>query len=395
MARLSRRALLGTAAAASLIRPAAAQTTGVTPIFIRWDAWYSTVGSVTPYQNALSPQRWQSRAPWFSEVVSPHRVISEGTQANMDLEILAAQNAGIKAWAFDWYSPGTGSPPQPPGSVGLSAGWNLFNTSPNKSLIKWCLALEGAKNLGYAPWSNTAGWHANVDQLVGLLQQSNYLKVLGRPVVFCRWQAPDVATYFAGSNANVTTAFNYLRTQCAAVPGLGDPYIIAMGSPYDSTVSSSVIKPIITADAISNYIPNIAYTSLPNTAADLFTRTSSWWASQLATGNKMVPNAVLGFDNRPLGQLPPFASGRTPWFGNDAYYTLPTPAQSAAHLQSCIDFIGANVAACESKMMLVYAWSENAEGGVVGMPTIGDPPTGSPPTTNLLSAIKPVLTAAA
>lgn len=392
---ITRRHILAAGAAAALIRPklALGQTTGVTPVFIRWDAWYSTAGSVTAYHDALSPARWQSRAPWFSQVVSPYRVICEGNQANMDLEILAAQNAGIKAWAFDWYGAGTGSPASPPGSVGLNAGWTLYNASANKSLVKWCLLLQGSNNLGYNPWSNTAGWHANVDQIVTYLQQANYLKIGGRPVIFCLGIG-DTATYFAGSNANVTTAWNYLRSQSAAA-GAGSPYVVALGSPYTPSASSSAIRPILTADAISNYVSPTTNTALPNTAAELHTKNAAWWATQVGTGNKTVPNVLMGWDVRPRVQLPQFQGGRIPWFGNDAYYTLPSPAQVATHLQNCVDFIGANAAACETKMMLVYSWSECDEGGTSGIPTLGDPPTGNPPTTNLLTALKPVLTAAA
>ena len=382
---ISRRALLGTAVGvasamqAGLIRPAQAQTTGVTPIFIRWDAWYDRDAVVTrQYHATLSPQRWQSRAPWFSTVVSPYRITVAGTQANMDTEIEIAANAGIKAFGQVWYGGGVDN--NPPGDAALHKGWQLYNTSSQKALVKWC-GIVSPRVVGHNPWSNTAGWHANVDQWVTYFQQTNYLKWGTRPVLFVIWDAADVATYFGGSNANVTTSFNYLRSQSIAA-GAGDPYIVAMGDPYGGGLTSSAVLPLIAGNAISNYVPNIFNTALPNSAADLYALTSNFWAANVATGNKTVPNAILGWDARPRVQLPPFGSGRVPWIGNDQHYVPGTNAEIAAHLQSCITFIGANQPACDNKLMLVYAWNEFDEGGSAACPTLGDPPAGSPPTTS-------------
>ena len=107
---ITRRGLIASAAAAALIRPrpVLAQTTGVTPVFINWNPWYAPAAAVVSrmYPNALSKPEFQFRAPWFCDVRGSQRIACEGAQADMDIEIRAANNAGIKAWAWIWYGPG-------------------------------------------------------------------------------------------------------------------------------------------------------------------------------------------------------------------------------------------------------------------------------------------------
>lgn len=393
---MNRRALLVGAAAASIIRPRPllAQTTGVTPVFIKWDAWYNNTETVTrQFHEQLSPARWQFRAPWFCQVLGTERITCNGQQADVDIEIQAAANAGIKAFAYVWYggnATGAGM------STSLHRGWELHQSSAYKDQTKWC-GHVGIDKFGYNPWSNTAGWHANCDIWASdYFKRSNYLKVGGRPVIFISWSQASLVSHFANSTANTVTAFNYLRSQSIAA-GAGDPYIIGMDD-LSGSITASNVKTWINGDAISAYVASsaISYPKLPQTAAELYTKVQSYWAGQqVATGNKTVPIAMLGWDSRPLIEMPEFNRGYTPWVGHQWYYTRGTNAEIANHLQACVNFIGANQPACDSKIFLTYAWNENCEGGTVGMPTLGDPPTGSPPTTALLTAIKPVLTAAA
>ncbi len=390
---ITRRALVGGAAVASLIRPrpVVAQTTGVWPIFLKWDAWYDAEAEVTRrYHVQLSPQRWQFRAPWFCKVLGSDRITCEGTQADADIEIQAAAAAGIKAWSFVWYGPKASGTPA---DANLWKGWQLYDSSTYKSSLKWCGHI-GIASLGFNPWSDTAGWQANCNYWVSHFNTSNYLKIGGRPVVTIRWHESELSPNFAGSTANVTTACNYLRSQSVAA-GAGNPYIIAMGDPWGADRTSAEIMSIVTGDCISNYSPTQRPVAMPATAAQMYAEVAALWTANVATGHKVAPNACLGWDVRPQVEQPLANSSRVPWVGTSQYYVRGTNAEIAGHLQQCIDFIGANPVACSDKIMIVYAWNECAEGGTSGMPTLGDPPTGSPPTTALLTAIKPVLTAAA
>jgi len=390
---ITRRALLASAAAASLIRPrpAAAQTTGVTPIFINWGGWYSLQNPSRQNHVQLSPAQWQFRAPWFCNVLGPERITCEGTQADVDLELQAAANAGIKAFAY------VNGPKFIPDGSPVFKAYELYNSSPYKGLVKWA-GYVGQEEFGNNPWSDTAAWQSHCNWWVNnQFTQTNYLKIGGRPVLIISWHADTLATHFANSTANVTTAFNYLRSQATAA-GVGNPYIVSRADPWGNP-SSVQAAPWITADAITDYNPALLNSALPNTAADLDTMTQAWWAAKMAqataAGIKYVPNAILGWDVRPRMQIPESDSPRTPWNGHDQYFVRGTPAQVATHLQNCINFIGAHPTECASKLMYVYAWNECSEGGTTGIPILGDPPTGTPPTTLMLNAIKPVLTAAA
>src|SRR5678816_59107 len=217
---ISRRDLVVGAGAAALVRPrsAVAQTTGVTPIFINWAGWYSLQNPSRQNHVQLSPAQWQFRAPWFCKVLGPDRITCEGTQADVDLELQAAANAGIKAFAYV-------NGPKFLGDTGsVYKGYELYNASAYKNLVKWC-GYVGQEEFGNNPWSDTAAWQSHCNWWVtNQFNQTNYLKVGGRPVLIISWHADTLATHFANSTANVITAFNYLRTQAAAA-GVGNPYI--------------------------------------------------------------------------------------------------------------------------------------------------------------------------
>lgn len=395
---ITRRGLLAGATAASLIRPklAQAQTTGIIPIFINWNAWYDNTELVTrQFHWQLSPERWQFRAPFFCEQLGPEKITCAGTQASMDIEIQAAAQAGLKAWTWVWYGPtATGLPvDQGPGNAALHKGWEMYNTSTQKNTLKWCARL-GISAIGADPWTNTSVWQANCNYWIDHFKETNYLKLGTRPVVTLVWQQSRLSTHFANSTANTVTACNYLRSQSVAA-GAGDPYILCEGDPWGNDPTSAEAIDWVTGDAITHYIPRLLNNKLPNSFADLAADCRKFWDQDVATGKKMALNTTMGWDVRPLVELPQYQSGRRPWFGRNNYYVRGTNFEIANHLQEAIDYIGAHQPQCDNKILLVYAWNECAEGGTTGIPTLGDPPTGSPPTTGLLSAIKPVLTAAA
>jgi hypothetical protein len=220
--------------------------------------------------------------------------------------------------------------------------------------------------------------------------------------LFVNTSGNSLTTYFANSAANSQATFAYLRSQSIAA-GAGNPYIMAMGNLSNFSADNPPAgKILIAADAVSSYVASSVLqfaTGLPETMATLMTRNAQYWASsyQVGSGQKTVPMCMLGWDKRPRYELPGFSDGTSyiPWVGHQQYYTRGTNAEIASNLQACINFIGSHQPICDSKIMLVYAWNECAEGGTAGVPTLTDPPVGTPPSSNLLNAIKPVLTAAA
>jgi len=402
--RMNRRSLLTGAAAMAAygmlggMTPARATTTGVIPCAIRWDAWYSQAGNPRIAQNTLNANQFHYRAPWFCTEPSSGKVDCTGVQASMDLEIQLAAQAGIKCFAFDCYLPTLvgGSNDAP-----MNTGWNLYNASSYKGLVKWCTIPGGAGVFGSPSnvWSSN-DWQASCSWWIPYFAQSNYQTVTvgtsNRPLVYILWNAAHVASYFQGLLANVATAIAYLRTLCAAA-GLGNPYVVVL-----ATSGAAADATAIGADAISSYGPLVINTKLPNSYADLDTATQAFWGTLAASFATIVPDCITGWDRRPRYNMPEtFAEGTLRTFrGNLQYYSTGTPTQIAAHIQAGINYIGANPTVCPSKALLIYSWSECTEGGTALIPTLGDPPINAESgqalnTSNLLKAVGPVLRAAA
>jgi hypothetical protein len=373
---------------ASLVRSraAAAAPAGITPVFIRWDAWYSQDPPARWAQDALGPRQWQFRAPWFASVVAPDHIEASGGQAEMDLEIDAAAAAGIKAWAFNWYVPAAGGPP---GAPAMARGWQLYRSSRRRSKVRWC-ALAAPGYLGALPWSNGDARRAAIDAWLGYFGEPDYLTCLGgRPVLFILWSDADVATYFDAAPRNVARALADLRSRCAAAR-IGDPYVVVMNG---GAATAAATMRAIGADAISAYIPALRLTETPSPAATLDAQAEAFRRSLVDTGAPVVPNAITGWDTRPRRMTPvPWEHGRRP-SDLDRYVAAASPDEVALHLRRAVRFIGENARSCPSRLMLVYSWNECDEGGNVAMPTLGDPPVGNPPTTRMLTAIGPALRA--
>jgi hypothetical protein len=393
---ISRRRLLAAATLSAFSRghPATAATTGVTPIAIRWDAWYSQSGNARSAQNSLNPTAWQRRLPWFGVASSPHQVAATGTQANMDLEIQLAAQAGIKCFAFDWY---TGAASHGPTSdTPMAVGYGLYQASANKSLVKWCGLISPGYLGATTSWGNN-DWQTNCYQWAAFFQQSNYQKVLtNRPILFILWSAADLTAYFAGSLVNAAAAIAYLKTLTVAA-GLGSPYIVVMNG---SAASSASIRTSIGADCISNYLSGFIGSALPNSFANLDTQSQAFWRTLAGENADCIPICQTGWDQRPRKAHPvPWNTG-SPFTSLSSYFAAGAATEIAAHIQNGVDFIGANVGTCQSKALLIYSWNECDEGGSVLCPTIGDPPTqadtGQPLlTSDLLAHVGPVLRAAA
>src|ERR1043165_1196422 len=93
---------------------------------IRFDAWYtwdSYGGVMGQEQVVLGPAAFQSRAPWFANVISNYAIQCTPTQAHMDLECTIANANGIQYWAFDSYQHSSGDPQY---NASLSTAWNLY-----------------------------------------------------------------------------------------------------------------------------------------------------------------------------------------------------------------------------------------------------------------------------
>ena len=358
---ISRRRLLQASLAAPALissRAYAGNAGGVRVGAIRWDAWYnSTAGSSGYYASGnLGPSYYQSRAPFFAtQTSSVAMAINGNTQSVFDQEITYAANAGIKFWAYNWYSSGNS----------LLNGWLLHQSSSIKNNVNWCI-------LDYY-----AQFHTDMVSLAatyaGYFQQSNYEKAISaRPLLFLLRDATPAAT--------IATDLATLRAACTTA-GVSAPYVVIMDQS-----NYAADKTTIGADAVSCYAYNPG--GLLQTYTTLDTATQAFWATQKTNASTVLPIGMTGFDRRPRIEHPvPWeVPGQRAKQGMNAYFATATAAQIASHVTSMLTWVGANSSAVPSNHALLYAWNEFDEGGWV-CPTW----TASGPDHSRLDALSTVL----
>lgn len=354
----------------------------------RWDAWYSQSGTARQAQNCLSPQQWQFRAPWFSEVVSPFILNATGTQENVDAEIGYAAAAGIKFWAYDQYTSND------PNFILMNA-WQFHQTSSIKNNVKWCYNAQiGAMGV-------SGNYTAQVNFYVADFQRSNYMTVLaGRPLLIILWSPALFAANWGGTPSPGVTDYTNFAAMITALraatvtAGLPTPYIVVAYTTLPGSLAANIAVGI-GADAITAY----GWTGSGAYVSGLATPTQSAWTSfasaATTAGIGFIPFCAMGWDTRPQKQNPPaFALSQfaPAWNGMLKFTTPGTVTERANHAQAAVTFVGANAAVCASTAILAYSWTELSEGGGGLIPTIGDPPPGPPPAlNNILTALAPII----
>lgn len=348
----------------------------VTFCAIRWDAYYSAaVGAPAVATLAgLSDPDYQSRAPFFATQRGTGLLRYDYTQATMDQEITAALAGNVKCWAFLRYITREVSEP------GMENGLALYQSSTNRGAMKWA-SMDQSNTLG-----STGAYATQVARLVAEMGQAHYQTVgANRPLFFLYNLASDLAARWGGSNANLKTALDAIRSGAIAA-GRGNPYIVLVNS---GATSSATIKTALGCDAISDYAGPVPDT-LGAAYSTLDTAVQAYWAAYAALA-ETVPICTLGWSRAPRIQRPvPWErTSQRPYFGLRRSF-LPTSSELAAHVQAAVAFVDAHPTECPERVILAYAWNEHDEGGWL-CPTRGDPPTGPQPGGARLAALAPVL----
>jgi hypothetical protein len=228
--------------------------------------------------NELSPALYQTRAPWFSQQLSAHTTYINATQAHIDQDIIYARDGGIKYWVYGWYA-NAGEPGD--GTNVLQTEWKLYQASPNKALVNWCLNITLAKFVAYV--------NTDMTTLVNYVKQTNYETVLGgRPLI-----------YF-GANESSTTggaaAVTAFRAACSSA-GAGDPYFVVMN--FDPVTAASVMT-AVGANAITTYARAYGTVSRQTFANYIADQQSQWENYFKPTGAQLVPNVTSGWNISPI-----------------------------------------------------------------------------------------------
>ena len=341
---------------------------------IRWDGQYcdSEGDACFEEERALGDSKWQFRAPLHTQIIGPNQIRFAPSQATFDAEIRAAQENGIKYWSYLMY--------EKDGIIDLNhpmmRGLSFHRSSAVNSNVRYTMMLT-VDTLGM-----TNSYEPSVNAIVQLMSDTNYLSIMGkRPVLYFYYEGQNMKGRWQGSLANLAAAFHSLRKKSQEA-GIGDPYITVLTTAL--APQSEQVRAAIGGDAIS------AYAILPDknitTYSEFDAEVRSYWANEIsATNGDIVPTVMIGWDQRPRKEHPPAYDHRDhSKVDLLAHVTAPTPMEFRSECQAAVDFINSHRERCDSRMVLIYAWNENSEGGALE-PTLGDP------NASLMSASREVI----
>lgn len=314
---------------------------------ICWDGWNasSPLGTEGSYGAYSLSGGYQGRAPSYASVDANGRVSFTMTQADMDAQLLQMQAAKVGYIARLWY----------PTSPNLDMAYQLYEASPNKSLVPTCLVV-GLGSIG-----STGNYSSFVTTMTAKMQATHWKKVLGnRPLLYIIFDNTQFNTLWGGDYANLKAALDALRAAVTGA-GLGTPYIVPMDR--FSASGPGPMKTGLGADAMSDYIHTVPATvraPFSALAAEGISR-RSWLATNAGT---IVPIMMSGWDRRPRIRRPVVweVGSQKPWIGSEAYVTPPTPSEFAAVVSEFKSYVLANPSICPAETAIVYAWNEHDEG---------------------------------
>jgi hypothetical protein len=333
---------------------------------IRWDGASS---SPLGLQNAsvLNPTAYQFRTPFYGTISSG--VVS--TYQNELLETRIKENAiasaaGINYWAPVWAASeqnllqvGRGSQ----NGTGLNCGLNRYLgcSTAERFSLGFALILDSWCQIDSASF-NANDWARVCNKLVEYFADPGYERVLStRPLIY--WYDPDSLISGMGSASTAAASITTLRSTSIAA-GQGDPYIVLMTSTAAQVDS-------LGADALSGYSVGWNYPQVGTLPpyTDLVSAVQTYNNTLLASGEKVIPLAQTGLDNRPFNTTPMswYPSGITP-----AGYSRGSSVEKANHIKAVRDAVLANPSVCETQHMLVNAWNESTEQADSLVPTIAD-----------------------
>jgi hypothetical protein len=375
--RYSRRKLIASLAASTAVAPfsslLARQSSECVFGAIRWDAHYCDTPGQPCFEEetALGNPKWQFRAPLHTKVAGPNEIHFSPSQDSFDREIKAASTADLKYWAYLVY----GKNGEIDFSNSMMNGLAFHRSSHIKSAMQYAM-IATVDTLGH-----TGSYDQALDKLITLIGDANYLRVLGgRPVLYIYYLERLLRSYW-GSLTNLSEGIDALRAKSEEA-GIGMPYIIVLAGPPEN---AERIREAIKADAISAYAITLPRLGQETPYRELGQFVRDYWLQELAaTTADVVPTVMVGWDDRPRKERPPFFDQRkySP-AQQTAHVVRPTPSEFAGECEAARNFRKANLDRCPSKLALIYAWNEDSEGGSL-QPTIGDP------EASLLRAAAPI-----
>ncbi|MBP6963932.1 MAG: hypothetical protein KBC96_05945 [Armatimonadetes bacterium] len=298
------------------------------------------------------PNKWNvGGRDWRADF--PARVPTLGeynTQLTMNREIIAASSHGVDFFQILWY-PQSGEPHK------LNEGLRTFMASPNARRMAFTIEF-----VNHPPFAldTDAKWEAACREWAAAMKHPSYLRVGGRPVFKIHG-----AHFFLQQNGNdparVTARLDALR-RIARESGVPAPLI--GGGVMSGLTTGQVVSPY---DFLTTYMdmPNVPQKPEPYPYEDLIEPAQDAWKAYGEKSEKpYVPYVPSGWDPRP-------------WKDPRPSFDLPNRLQWTAALKSvksALDTypkLGFPIEGGRQKALLIYAWNEFGEGGIVA-PTKGD-----------------------
>jgi hypothetical protein len=306
----------------------------------------------TPNKYFTAGHDWREDYPGRIPVLGQYN-----EQKTMDREIIAASSNGVDFFQILWY----------PNGGSLNEGVRTFMASPNAGRMKFTI-----EYVNHPPFDlpTDEAWEAACREWCAAMKHPSYLRVGGRPVFKVHG-----AEFFLQQNGNdpkrVAARLDTLR-RIAKEAGLPNP-LISGGVGAGGVAGEKVAGPY---DFLATYMemPNLPQRDEPYPYEDLIKYAEDGWARYGKAGKPYVPYVPSGWDPRPWKDPRPsfMMPTRDQW--NDAlmrvksaldkYPTLGIPVKGGPAT-------GSRERRDRQKAILIYAWNEFGEGGIVA-PTKGE-----------------------
>ena len=322
---------------------------------IRWDAWHGDRSDVSKaVERSLSPPQWHYRLPFFARIVNDDDAyIDDASQAVMDEEIDYAETARLNYWAFLLYD--EDSP--------MTLGLKYYLSSRRKAGLRFCVIVE------LAQWKTPELAAKQSERVADLMTRPEYQMVeIRRPLLYVldNGMDADAAPDEPWARKRPAAALAQLRALVRR-KGAGDPYVVIQDW---RPRRANELRMKLHGDAISSYSYQRDGKNAP--FSQLAEETERFWDECRAMDSAVVPVVMTGWDRRPRVEQPVFwESWQKPDIGIDKFYRAPSPAELSHHLADALAWIRAHPGAAPARVVLIYAWNENDEGGWL-VPTFGE-----------------------
>jgi len=309
--------------------------------------WDCSVPRGTYFGNAtaksLGPEHWRDRTPFYAKVLGKDKVDTPfRTQAQYDVELQYAIDAGLDYLAYCWYDRNPNQTPRPDHACSacghlqeITYARLMHAKSALRDKLHLCAILVAAH-----PYSDV-----ELTDLALEMREPWYEKVGDRPLVYYGFTGTgDIA--------------QRLRAICRKV-GAADPYIVFL---CDSPKLIAQLGAEKAVDAACSYA-HVEKGPFANMVQSMLERN----ARRASSGLPVVPHLTTGWDPRPRIEHPvPWTKYETDW----AYASAQGEEDFRLVATKLKDWMQANAASCPTGHVLAFAWNEFEEGGWI-CPNIG------------------------